>query len=347
MDAFWDGVLRVAMGESFVPYSDPGRRFRIRRVFRRWPLIRASRRPEGFPFSHRYRCLARYGLWGLCPVFLEGSLSWVSPSTRPAEQCRTIRSSERGFAPSLSLSVESVGKVPKQIFVRDVEKKPHRMPHNQRSQAWEGSSDPENLVLTLQKDFFYRLVSCRDMNELANRIDAELGVLIGQPIVGCWRAADMQIFEFGRGHRIVNRKGEDIEVSDLRLHVQCRWRFVNAERILFARDDLNYPADKRIEIEDFDWDHQESVLDVTQRAWFAQHHDAPPKVIKVSGDPYGGLRIELEDGCALEIVPCESEQGDYSELWRLLGHRTDRSHFVVTATGVMVKSAGVDPSADS
>ena len=33
------------------------------------------------------------------------------------------------------------------------------MHHNQRSHAWEGSKvTPENIVLTGQKDFFYRLV---------------------------------------------------------------------------------------------------------------------------------------------------------------------------------------------
>ena len=65
-----------------------------------------------------------------------------------------------------------------------------------------------------------------------------------------------------------NRKGEQVGVSDVTLHVQCGWRFVDAERILFARDDLNYPADKTIAVEDLGWDRQESILDVTQRAWF-------------------------------------------------------------------------------
>lgn len=44
--------------------------------------------------------------------------------------------------------------------------------------------------------------------------------------------------------------------------------------------------------------------------------------------------IGLEGGFALEVIPCDSDQGEYSEHWRLLGHRPDGSHFVVTAYGV-------------
>jgi hypothetical protein len=172
------------------------------------------------------------------------------------------------------------------------------------------------------------------MSSLAERITEELRALLGQPIGDCWRGANMQIFGFGPRQWIVNRKGEEVEACEVRLHIQCRWRFVDSERILFARDDLNYPADENVLIEDFDWDQQESVLDATQRAWFAGHRDPPPQVGDVRGDAYGGFRIEFDGGFALECFPCDSRRGEYSERWRLFGHRADGSHFVITGDGI-------------
>ena len=172
------------------------------------------------------------------------------------------------------------------------------------------------------------------MNALADQITAELRVLIGEPMSDCWRAANMQVFEFGPVHKFVNRKGEEVEGSNLELHVQCRWRMVDRTRILFARDDLLRPANKDIPLDDFDWDKDESVLDVVQREWFAEHRVAPFHVINATGDIYGGCQIELKDHVFLELFPCDSDRGEYSEHWRLLGHNSDGSHFVVTGYGV-------------
>ncbi len=172
------------------------------------------------------------------------------------------------------------------------------------------------------------------MTGLAERISAELRVLIGEPISVCWRAANMQVFEFGRPKTFLNRKGEQVEGSDLRLHVQCRWRMVDGCRILFARDDLLRPANEDIPIDEFDWDKDDSVLDVVQRKWFEDRRVTPLKVVRVAGDKYGGCQVEFEHGVVLELFPCDSDRGEYSEHWRLLGHRPDGSHFVVTGHGV-------------
>jgi hypothetical protein len=174
------------------------------------------------------------------------------------------------------------------------------------------------------------------VESLADRITSELQVLIGQPIGDCWRAANMQVFEFGPRRQRQNRKGEVVEVSDIRLHIQCRWRFIDAQSILFGRDDLNYPADETTPPEHFDWDKADSVLDVAQRKWFDKHRPLRPMVQEVQGDAYGGFRIALAGGFALECFPCDSRRGEYSEHWRLLGHRADGSHFVVNGDGIEV-----------
>ncbi len=178
------------------------------------------------------------------------------------------------------------------------------------------------------------------MNTLADRITAELRALLGQPLGGCWRAANMQVVEFGPRRRTLNLRGGAIEVADLRLHVQCRWRLIDGDKIAFGRDDLNYPADESISPEDFDWDKQDSVLDVAQRHWFAAHRASPPRVVAVEGDAYGGFRVCLEGGTALEAFPCDSRRGEYSEHWRLIGHRTDGSHFVVIGHGIEGEDMG-------
>ncbi|MFO7904898.1 MAG: hypothetical protein R6U98_19700 [Pirellulaceae bacterium] len=172
------------------------------------------------------------------------------------------------------------------------------------------------------------------MSGLSERITSELQVLLGQPLSGCWRAANMQIFEFGPQRKYLNRKGEEVEGSDLRLHVQCRWRVVDGARIIYARDDLLRPANEAIPIEDFDLDKEDSVFDVVQRSWFDMYRATPVKVVQVTGDVYGGCCIDLEDNVTLELFPCDSDRGEYSEHWRLLGHRPDGSHFVVTGYGI-------------
>jgi hypothetical protein len=172
------------------------------------------------------------------------------------------------------------------------------------------------------------------MHAISKQITAELAILIGQPLSECGRAADMHFFGFGPLQRSTNRQGEEIESSQIRLHIQSRWRLVGPAGILFGRDDLHRPADEALAESEFDWDQHESVLDAKQRNWVSEHSESPPKVVGVSGNRYGDLRIELEFGFALETFCCDSNRSDYSEQWRLFGHRADGSHFVVSGQSV-------------
>ena len=173
------------------------------------------------------------------------------------------------------------------------------------------------------------------MEPLADRITSELRTLVGQQLGDCGRAANMQVFGFGPRLPTRSRQGEFVEVSGIRLHIQCRWRFVDGRSILFGRDDLSYPANESTPLEEFDWDKADSVLDIAQRRWFEEDRTTPPMVREVQGDAYGGFRIELAGGYALECFPCDSRRGEYSEHWRLFGHRADGSHFVVCGDGVL------------
>lgn len=172
------------------------------------------------------------------------------------------------------------------------------------------------------------------MSTLADQITAELGVLIGEPLSACWRVANMQVFEFGPMHEMLNRKGKKVNGSDLRLHVQCRWRIVDGKHILFGCDDLLKPANAEIPIDEFDWDKDDACLDVAQRNWFLEHRDAPLQVVSAMGDNYGGCRIQLQDRVSLELFPCDSDRSESSEHWRMFHSDPNKSHFVITGNGV-------------
>jgi hypothetical protein len=172
------------------------------------------------------------------------------------------------------------------------------------------------------------------MISLADRITDELQVLVGKPVSDCWRVANMQVFGFGPLHKYLNRKGVEVEGTDLRLHVQCRWRLVDAEGIIFGSNDLLRPADESVSLESFDWDKDASVLDVVQQMWLAERRAAPLDVVSASGDIYGGFRIGLARHVVLEAFPCGCDRGEPSEHWRLLGHRAGGHHFVVTTHGI-------------
>src|SRR5579863_5732689 len=119
----------------------------------------------------------------------------------------------------------------------------------------------------------------------------------------------MQVFGFGPQRSVTTPLGTEAHVPEFRLHVQCRWRLVDGEKIVFGRDDLNYPADESISPEDFDWDKHESALDVAQRRWCSAL-SCPTRVIGVCGDAYGGFQVRLEGDIVLETFPCDSRRDE-------------------------------------
>jgi hypothetical protein len=169
------------------------------------------------------------------------------------------------------------------------------------------------------------------MSATADKITEELAVLVGLPMSDWWRAAGMQILEFGPKHKIVNRRGEEVERSDISLHLQCFWRLVDSERIVFGHEDLDQPADKSIDPSDFDWDKDDSVLDFHLSKWRAQYYDTPPLVVEATGDAYRGISLALDNGHNLQTFPCSTpwNEEEDNEYWRLCGHRKDGRHFVV------------------
>jgi len=145
----------------------------------------------------------------------------------------------------------------------------------------------------------------------------------------------MQLLGFGPKEKRTNRRGEVVEVSKYGIHTQCKWRLVDSERIVTGSGDLYRPADESIPEEEFDWDKDDSVLDFKMMKWLAEYEEAPPLVVEARGDAYGGFCITLDNGQSFVTFPCESHWSDEEEeIWRLLGHRKDGRHFVVSDCGV-------------
>jgi hypothetical protein len=169
--------------------------------------------------------------------------------------------------------------------------------------------------------------------KLEERITTALSEIIGLPLWGATRVVNMEIFKFGEHRRQLNRSGNQVDVGEYGLHVQCPWRIVDCEKIIVASQDRNYPEDEASDWQEFDSD-SPSRCEARMAAWFLEHSSFPLKVERVESDNVGGFRLFLENGVVLEVFPATSLRGEYSEHWRLLQPSTETRHFVVTGYGV-------------
>lgn len=143
------------------------------------------------------------------------------------------------------------------------------------------------------------------------RLEAALAPLVGLPLWKSTRAADLRAFHFGGKRTQTNRAGQESEVGDFALHVQCAWRIRGPRGIVVASCDWSgSDADERI------------------RAW----HREPHEVQRITADEAGGFAMSFVDGFVLETFPDDSLED--SERWRILRPGDLSSHFVMSGGGV-------------
>ena len=146
---------------------------------------------------------------------------------------------------------------------------------------------------------------------------------------------NMEMFAFGARRKRVNRRGDEVEIGDYALHIQCPWRIYGADGIVVGSEDRRYPAVESVALHDFDPDSDAAEVrcEVNIKAWLTKHAADPLRVEQVETDSLGGFRLRLTHGDVLEAVPVDSCRGEYSERWRLFRPGSE-GHFVVTGYGI-------------
>jgi hypothetical protein len=161
---------------------------------------------------------------------------------------------------------------------------------------------------------------------------AALSRLIGLPLTGSHRAADMRIFQFGKLRSAVSKspKRKPRLVGDWALHIQCPWRIDRPEGIITGRMDLWLSPDGEYLPDDLPHgDELPNLQDVQVQTWLEQN--ASSLIVKsVDADQHGGGSVEFVDGSAIRFFPA----GKHGEDWRLFRPGSDEHHFVITGGAV-------------
>jgi len=154
--------------------------------------------------------------------------------------------------------------------------------------------------------------------------------LVGLPCLGSSRALDMEMFGFGTPQEGTGRRGRPIVRPSFALNVQAPWRIVLDDRIIVGYRDMRDPPTG---VSTDGWDPSEARL-AHRDELLAAFLDRPTalRVTGVSTSLAGDLRLILDDGSTLEILPDSAALDD--EHWRLLG--PDGSHVVVGGDGAIL-----------
>ena len=139
----------------------------------------------------------------------------------------------------------------------------------------------------------------------------------------------MAMFDFGVPKKVLDRAGNEKEVGEFALHVQCAWRMARRNQILVTSRDIHYSADYSEDQDipdEFDWDREPNRLDKLLHSLFEQEtNDFVVQKVEV-GDA-GKLHLLLGNDASLELFPDDSLAG---ERWRLFIPGAHQPHLVVT-----------------
>jgi hypothetical protein len=168
---------------------------------------------------------------------------------------------------------------------------------------------------------------------MKDEIESRLQVLVGQPLVVSYRAADMEMFSFGQ--LIVKprrRRPPSRLVTRFGLHVQCPWRIVRSGSLIVGYGDLSEPRSDLPEAEADDFDPNElgtTLREELLEAFHRERQQRPRLVTAVAASEVGDLRVMLDDGCVLEVCPDVAAAS--REHWRFMDFLG--GHFVVGGDG--------------
>jgi hypothetical protein len=146
---------------------------------------------------------------------------------------------------------------------------------------------------------------------LGERVTGHLACLLGKPLWGCGRAADLLWLQFGERHVALSLRGRTHEVGEYALHIQCAWRIACQHGVVSASDLMSAGR-----------------IDSALSAFVNEH--CPALVENIVGDDRGRFSMSLAGGCTVHVLP----QVDSEEQWRLLQPGKDVRHVVLEGTEV-------------
>jgi len=163
---------------------------------------------------------------------------------------------------------------------------------------------------------------------MKDEIEEALSVLIGKPLWGSNRAADMEMFKFGDRHTY--RGGWR---GDYVLHVQCPWEIKKGSRVLVESGDVYLPRDGgTTDPTEFHWDQLgANRRDQRLELLFQEHDSMPLAVERIQAAGTGVATVTFSRGISFEMfVPTAAPR----EWWRLFQPGRNTEHFIVTAEGI-------------
>lgn len=138
----------------------------------------------------------------------------------------------------------------------------------------------------------------------------ELRVLVGLKIWGPYQLADSRGFKFGDKRSVTLRSGTPAEVGQYALHMQCLWVLLDGTTEITSS--ARAGGDNLL------------VL----REVFGEQHEC--YVVAVSEGLNARVRLDFDNGLALEFWPSDEEEGE--EVWRLFRPGDASEHFVAYGT---------------
>jgi hypothetical protein len=167
---------------------------------------------------------------------------------------------------------------------------------------------------------------------MRTQVQEALDVLIGRPLWSSGRAADLEWFQFGQRKTVQDSRGDEREVGEYALHVQCAWRIRHNDKIVVASRDLYTPREGSGDRpQDFKWDVQGANRRDQRIAELFQNETRQFAVRRVEAGNAGSFTIVLDQDYALDVFPDDSLTGEH---WRIFKPYAGEPHFVVTGNGL-------------
>jgi hypothetical protein len=175
---------------------------------------------------------------------------------------------------------------------------------------------------------------------LKEQIDRNLTQLVGLKLTTTTRAANMECLKFGHLFE-TDKSGQQIQIGEFALHLQCPWRFTSETKILIGSIDLYEPVDESAEYDEyFDWDKPNGNLRDVKLQELIKTQNLT--TLSVVADTFGGFEVLFSNRIKLSVFPAYSKADEYSEYWRLLSNiLANKNHFVVNGSGVLQGKNGL------